>query len=153
MREHPQFGPWIGFKAADMIERIGIAEVSFTLEDVLRVESPREAAVRWWEMTYNTKPESPLLALKECARQLMYTEDGLVAQAGCSMRLTAPPRNERLCGLQEVETVLCKWGSHLNGHYPVGNDWEEVYTSLCAWATYSETARRLAAHIPLDVAS
>ena len=42
----------------------------------------------------------------------------------------APPQMDRPINIQEVETILCKWKSHLNGHYPTGNDIAEVRHGL-----------------------
>jgi len=52
----------------------------------------------------------------------------------------APPRFERKIELNEIETILCKWGSHMNWHYPVGIDTVELVESLSPWAGVSRTA-------------
>ena len=44
--------------------------------------------------------------------------------------LHAPPGRTRRIGIQEVETVLCKYKSHTHGRYAVGKDIEETYHSL-----------------------
>jgi hypothetical protein len=62
----------------------------------------------------------------------------------------APPSGNRMCGLQEIETILCKWKSHINGHYPVGNDVREIRHALVAWEMRSKTAARLLAVAPTE---
>lgn len=61
---------------------------------------------------------------------------------------TAPPRHERAIDLQEVETILCKWKSHMNGHYPVGKDIVEISQGLQPWIKYSETAMMMSQAMP-----
>ena len=56
----------------------------------------------------------------------------------------APPRNDRGLGLQEYETVLCKWGSYLKGHYHVGEDVAGVRKGLLRFAR-CKTAQALLA--------
>ena len=48
---------------------------------------------------------------------------------------------ERPVGLQEVETILCKWKSHMNGHYPLNNDIMEIRHGLKDWLPVSALAR------------
>jgi hypothetical protein len=60
----------------------------------------------------------------------------------------APPASDRPCGPQEVETVLCKWKSHMNGHYHVGKDIREVRHALAGWG---DTADRLLKACPTEV--
>jgi hypothetical protein len=52
----------------------------------------------------------------------------------------APGRLDRKIGPQEIETVLCKWGSHLSGHYPLYNDLHEIKNSVSNWVPHSNCA-------------
>ena len=52
--------------------------------------------------------------------------------------------------IQEVETVLCKWKSHMNGHYPLWNDIHDVNTGLEPWAGCCSAARAFLAHMPKE---
>ena len=56
-----------------------------------------------------------------------------------------PAAGRRNCGVQEAETVLCKFKSYLNGHYPVGKDTLEIRHALEGWG---DTAARLLRHVP-----
>lgn len=58
-------------------------------------------------------------------------------------RFKAPPFNDRPLNFQEFETILCKWKSHQNGHYPIGKDIEEISHTLDQWKEVSPTAGRL----------
>jgi hypothetical protein len=44
--------------------------------------------------------------------------------------LMAPPDFARPVNVQEIETCLCKYKSHINGHYPPGKDTLEVLNGL-----------------------
>jgi hypothetical protein len=57
----------------------------------------------------------------------------------------APPRFERPCGIQEVESIACKHAAHLNGTYFIGKDIKEVRHSLIGWGA---TAAKLLQHMP-----
>lgn len=143
----PLFGPWIGFKVADMVDRVLGQEVSFREGDVFcdMFKDPTEAALRLWRLKagfpHRTKPE-----LKKGIKQVMPRDKGkavsdvvnyLIAEFD---ELQAPPSNDRAIGVQEVETVLCKWKSHMNGHYPLYNDIDEIGDGAAPWTQFSETA-------------
>ena len=51
----------------------------------------------------------------------------------------------RRVNVQEVETIFCKYKSHLKGHYPVGKDSEEIRHALEGWG---DTAQELQKYIP-----
>lgn len=124
------FGDWISFKVADMLERVGRIPVRFTEREAM-YETPTQgamlAAESWWGPNAAwAGPEPVLTRLREELKDLR-----------------APPRADRALGLQELETVLCKWKSHLNGHYTVGKDSVEVSHALQAWAPRSLLASRM----------
>jgi hypothetical protein len=123
------FGPWIAFKVGDMVERLGLAEVSFADGDVFLFDSPREGA----EMVckrYSTSPQK-----NPGAWAVKHVLEGL-------KDLKAPPRYERRLNCQEAETILCKWKSHLNGRYEVGHDTAELRRGLLRFAK-CKTSQRL----------
>jgi hypothetical protein len=49
----------------------------------------------------------------------------------------------------EIETILCKWKSHQNGHYPPGHDLMEIRRGTEPWA-FSKTAEVLLEHLPIS---
>ena len=120
------FGDWIAFKVADMLERLGLLPVTFDL-DTDMYESPRKGAELLWVTEYRGG---------EYAKEAEERMPGNVAEWACgrlakSLGYTkAPPRNERLLGPQEYETILCKWKSHMSGHYRVGEDVEALGSAL-----------------------
>jgi hypothetical protein len=95
VRAWPQFGPWIAFKAADMLERV--------LRHPLRFRS--DLGIMYAE---------PLSGLQIATRD----EGNLVTAEAMWNRLLAhfwdlpaPPRGDRRCGPQEVDTICCKFKS------------------------------------------
>jgi hypothetical protein len=112
VRTLPQFGPWIAFKLADIGERVLGIPITFPNDLGLLYDSPRKA-LEDLSSTVVASPEE--------------IWDVLVKYFA---RFQAPPGNDRPCGPQEVETILCKYGSYLSGHYYVGKDVHEVLESL-----------------------
>lgn len=142
VRDHVQFGPWIGFKVADMTERVLGVPVDFTDAEVFMFDDPRRAALLFWRLSQNlpegSKPRDEKHVLELVVHFLTTTFSDW----------KAPPHFDRPVGLQEVETILCKWKSHLNGHYPLNNDITEIRAGLQPWLEHSPTARRFFAAMP-----
>lgn len=124
----PQFGPWMAFKIADMLERCFRVPVSFTQSEVFMYRDPREAAIKLWldraGLDPKATPKEPDKAIYQAVNYLLdYFKD-----------YDAPPHMDRKVNLQEIETILCKWKSHMNGHYPLLNDTTEIKANLKLWA-------------------
>lgn len=126
------FGPWISFKVADMLERLGLTNVDFNTDNEGAVfDSPREGAIRLWVQEVGSIPDG--IATTKWAM------DRIVEELGSYL---APPRYERTINYQEAETILCKWKSYLNGHYHVGEDIAACRKALLRFSR-SRTAQRL----------
>lgn len=120
----PLFGPWIAFKAVDMLDRC--AGVAVNVSDCAL------------EMYKEPVAGANLIATLE--KGFWSTEQVvnlLLTQFG---DMLAPPRYERLVDILEVETILCKFKSHFTGHYPPGKDSREVIERL---EGYGETAEKM----------
>ena len=110
------FGDWISFKVADMLDRLGLSKVEFSADDIFSMfDSPKQGAQLMFSM-YNGSGEPSQWALQR-----------ILAVLGS---YKAPPMFERAINVQEVETILCKWKSHMNGHYEVGKDIREIREAL-----------------------
>lgn len=122
------FGPWIAFKVADMLERLGICPVQFDGAALSLFDSPREGAdLAWKRYGVGPRPDrTEEWAVESILRQLGHTETCPNGRIG----YLAPPRYERSINVQEAETVLCKWKSYLGGHYHLGEDIESCRKSL-----------------------
>ncbi|MDB5177565.1 MAG: hypothetical protein JWN75_1233 [Candidatus Saccharibacteria bacterium] len=126
----PQFGPWIAFKVADMLERCLGVPVAFSNEVALLYKEPAKCLDILYDVTA-TPTSDTYRDLEEWA-----------------MRMPAPPLLDRPCSHQEIETVLCKYKSHLGGHYEVGKDTKELREGLEGWG---KTAKKLLAAAPVVV--
>lgn len=139
---HVGFGPWIGFKIADMLDRVLGIPVDFSTDDVFMFKDPEQAALKLWNQRLGypdtARPKDKAVAIKTVVDYLK--------QEFHSFR--APPALDRPVGLQEVETVLCKWKSHMNGHYPLWNDVHEIGEGLTPWFSCCETARKFSDAMP-----
>src|SRR5687768_1451112 len=134
-KQLPLFGPWIAFKIADMVDRVlGFQVAGFDQAAVFMFADPTKAALRLWALKAGlpetARPKDPDKAIQQVVEYL--TEHFQDFQA--------PPRGDRPVGLQEVETVLCKWKSHMNGHYPLYNDIHEIHEGVKPWRTINSTA-------------
>jgi len=114
------FGDWIAFKAADMLEVLGVCGIAFDMGSMLMFDSPREGALMVCQ-----EQRGKLFAREQDSIQwgVDYIQNGL-------RHWLAPPRFERVVGIQEVETILCKWKSHCNGKYEVGHDARELWQTI-----------------------
>lgn len=127
VQEHVLFGPWISFKIADMVDRVLGIPVSFEHAHVFMFKDPVKAALMLWRqrmgLEENARPKDQAGVILEIVKYLIHEFEDL----------RAPPLYDRPIGLQEVETVLCKWKSHVNGHYPLFNDIDEIAEGLEGW--------------------
>lgn len=128
VRTWPMFGEWIAFKVVDMLERCAGVKCPVSSDLILMYDEPYKAL--------------EILAKDQKPEQVF---DGLLAHFA---QFQAPPRGDRPCGPQEVETILCKVKSHWNGHYWVGKDIHEHRAALKGWG---ETADQLLRAYPKEV--
>lgn len=142
VQQHVGFGPWMGFKVADMIDRVLGVRITFTDAEVFMFKDPEKAAMMLWEQRQGhlypagSKPKREVI--------LAGITDYLIKTFA---DLPAPPSGDRPVNIQEVETVLCKWKSHMNGHYPLYNDIDEIDAGLAPWSDVY-TAKVLRHHMP-----
>ena len=131
VKTHTLFGPWISFKVADMVDRVLDIPVDFDQAAVFMFKDPMKAA----EMLFCQRARLDYKLVKavrfDVGEVVSYLEKTF-------SDLKAPPFNDRPIGLQEVETVLCKWKSHMNGHYPLNNDIDEINEGLKGWGKAAE---------------
>lgn len=112
----PQFGPWIAFKAADMLERVMGLPVSFPNDITTLYRDPRKGAELAGPLLGHLTPQGVTERLLEEYRHMV-----------------APPGGDRYVNVQEVETVLCKWKSARGGHYWIGADTKAHREELQRW--------------------
>ena len=143
VQEHKAFGPWIGFKIADMIERVLGEPVCFNRAEVFMFKDPVKAVLRLWR--YHTgygetaKPKDLNGVIVEVVNWLI---DAFKDHK-------APPLMDRAPGLQEIETILCKWSHHMTGHYPLMADTIQITEKeLGPWEDVSVSCKQYASCMP-----
>lgn len=123
------FGDWVSFKIADIAERVLGYPVDFTDCELGIYADPRKGAALagFCDMSYPiTDAEMKLVC------------DGYVREFS---RFKAPPHGDRKCNIQEVETIFCKYKSHVNGQYRVGKDTREIRHGLGGWGKTASEVR------------
>lgn len=132
------FGPWIAYKIADMSDAVLNVPVDFEGEYSLLFEDPVLGAacvVLGDAGGFYAAPElvrdakMHLAQAGAQARSRIAQDAVILLQQGPLGKLRSPVA-DRLLALQEYETVLCKYKSHLNGHYPLGKDTREILEIL-----------------------
>jgi len=134
VKSYRGFGDWAAFKMADLLAQVCGYRVTFSNAAVFMFESPVEGSIMvaksWdWFVTCST-PEQ--------------VSAELIQKFG---HLKAAPDYSRPINIQEVETVLCKWKSHVKGKYAVGHDIEEIRHGMKDWL-FSPTAKVFFDKIP-----
>lgn len=133
------FGPWIAFKMVDMLDRVLNHPVDYSDAHLNMFREPVKAAL----LIHDAEHQHP-----DCPDQ--------VSKVACIVRamtqefsgFKAPPEHDRYVALPEVETILCKWKSHINGHYPLFNDTDKITRGLVNWEPHSRLARQLRINMP-----
>lgn len=140
---HVGFGPWIGFKIADMVDRVLGVRVDFDTAAVFMFKDPEKAAMMLWEQREGHRyPEGT----KPKREAILSAVTNHLTQSFKDYR--APPFGDRPVNIQEVETILCKWKSHMNGHYPLWNDVDEINAGLDEWKDTCPSVRAFADLMP-----
>lgn len=141
-REHLIFGPWIGFKIADMLDRVLGVPVDFDEAAIFMFKDPVKAVVMLWQQktgyTGKAKPKDLNSVIHQTVAWL--TDE--------FKEFKAPPLYDRPVDLQEVETILCKWKSHMNGHYPLLKDSTEIKAAVASWAVVSKASKNFLENMP-----
>jgi hypothetical protein len=125
----PAFGPWIAFKMCDVMERCLDLPVDFADCNLGFYKEPRAGAALLATGDAEARIDDAALTAVSAA---------LLSRLG---GLKAPPDRKRRINVQEAETVLCKYKSSCNGHYPLGKDTREVFEALHGWGKYADRMR------------
>lgn len=150
VESHTGFGPWMGFKIADMAERVLGGHVDFSNCQLKMFKDPRQGASLAYFLDHVEPKQLKLLGdprpweFPATDAQITATVDKYVA-LWRKKRAKAPPAKDRLVNIQEIETIFCKYKSHYKGHYPIGKDTHEIGKALEGWG---DLARQLKKGLP-----
>lgn len=153
-QRHRGFGEWIAFKIADMSERVLGYATDFNDCHLGIYKDPRQgAAVAYleWSPHEEARDWESQVGLEAASRPWDYpiTDSALKSTVDhyvkAFKKYTAPGGTPRPVNVQEVETIFCKYKSHLKGHYPLGKDSREIRHGLEGWGDLAAELRR---HLP-----
>lgn len=152
---HRGFGEWIAFKIADMSERVLGYATDFSDCHLGIYKDPRQgAAVAYISAGLHVEMSPPANGYEYpweypiTDAQLKVTVDHYVK---VFRKFNAPGGTPRPVNVQEVETIFCKYKSHLKGHYPMGKDTREIHHGLTGWGDLAQELQRAlpAVQLPL----
>jgi hypothetical protein len=145
VESHYLYGRWIGFKIADLLDRVVGHPVSFDSSAIFMFDDPTKAANILYARRVLKIQDHTKVKTRLNAKGL---EDVITWMKEQFKGHLAPPLMDRPIGLQECETILCKWKSHLNGHYPDYNDIDEINDGVQSWWEHSSLAKRFLDAMP-----
>jgi len=116
LKMFPGIGSWAAWKFCDLLERVAGIEIDFSDVDFrIAYDYPLKGLCR-----VNGEPDSFVPNLKDRLTYEAFMHSALL-QLGDVKNLEAPGGG-RTINIQEVETCLCKYHSHLQGRYTLGKD-------------------------------
>jgi len=148
VESHPGFGPWMSFKIADMAERVLGYGVNFDNCSLNMYKDPTQgAAVGYLEWmgsggildageraAYEAKPWTYPVVPEEISQSVAY----YIKTFNKRHKVGSLPGLKRALNIQEIETIFCKYKSHIKGHYPVGKDTREIVHGLKGWGDLAQ---------------
>jgi Amino acid:DNA transferase len=137
-QSHEGFGSWAAFKIADLCDAVLGAEVAQDDITAFLYDTPRKSIMENYEAGRLPFQATDKTVLEKAMRWLQ--------QELSDCRI--PHKAGRAPDWFSLETVWCKFHSHLTGHYPVGKDVREIRHGLEPWLNSSPTARRFLAAMP-----
>lgn len=152
VQTHRGFGPWIAFKIADMSERLLGCNTDFSDCHLGIYKDPRQGAavaLLEWSPRDEAREYEGLRGLDAKPWEYPISDGQLADTVTHYVKVfkgyKAPPDSNRPVNVQEVETIFCKYKSHLKGHYPPGKDTRELRHGLKGWGDLADELRR---HLP-----
>jgi len=141
VRTHRGFGSWISFKVADMLDRVLDENIQFLDAEVMMFDEPRKSALMIAERYGLYSGTSTMSEEEKISWSVQFLKNRLDD-------LRSPPAGDRPLGIQEFETILCKWKSHQSGKYDVGHDIIEIRSAIQPWAKRCRTAAQFLEQMP-----
>ena len=130
--EIPMFGSWITWKLCDMGERCLGFPIDFSDCSLAIYRDPAQGAALIETGDWRAKGVDVAEVAKRVEREFH--------------TFLAPPGFDRPVGIQEVETIFCKWKAFFKGSYYLGKDIVDIGERL--EETDGRTAKRLSRCLP-----
>lgn len=138
---HLSVGEWLSFKMVDLVDAVLRVPVDQSDAAPFLYDAPVQAMLRFWREAQGlpapARPLDPAAAVRNVTLHLLR-----------ELRDLSPPHKPgEAVDLFCIETCACKWGSHMNGHYPLYNDIDEISHGMQGWLI-NDTAQRFLAAMP-----
>ena len=134
-KQHRSVGAWMGFKLVDLVDACMGYEIDQSDIMLFMYDTPRESLLRRWQEKYQlpatAKPRDEEAVIRG---MVQYYQDIFKDH-------TIPHKPGKPLDMFCLETIFCKYQSHLNGHYPLYNDIDEITHGLLSWLPYSKNAK------------
>lgn len=132
--EHRSIGSWLSFKVVDLVDACCGVEVDQSDITPFLYDTPKQVMLRYWReaqgLPETARPRDERAVLEGVNDFLRHKLEGC----------TLPHKPSKPVDNFALETIWCKYGSHLNGHYPPLNDIREIGEGLVPWARFCPTA-------------
>lgn len=139
-REHRSVGNWLSFKMVDLVDACLGAEVDQSDVAPFLYETPRVALLDVWRARhYGMRPADEGAAVLEQLASLRTALSGH----------TVPHKPGRPLDMFCLETVACKHGSHMSGHYALWTDTDDIGGGLARWVACSPAAAEFQRAMPV----
>lgn len=141
---HRSVGTWLSFKMVDLVDACMGGNIDQGDSTPFFYDAPRNSMLRQWRELEGW-PDTTVPKRGMEPRVLLGMNDWLRGKLAGE---TSPHKPGQPLDNFCLETIWCKHQSHLNGHYPLYNDIDEINAGLAPWAPYSEAAQRFLAAMP-----
>lgn len=141
-QEHRSIGTWMSFKLVDLVDACMNAPIDQADITMFFYDTPKKSLLRLWRekqgFNDNVVPKNELQVLEAMVEYL----------AEVFHSFAIPHKPTKQVDMFTLETIACKHLSHLNGHYPLYNDIDEITEGLAKWIPYSSNAQLLNRNMP-----
>lgn len=141
-RKYRGIGQWMAFKIVDLLDACLGAEVDQRDVEPFLYDTPRESFLRMYREDMG-QADSGVTEERAAQAAMQWLRSQLLSE-------TIPHKPGKRLDNFCLETIACKHKSHLNGHYPPGNDIAEIQEGLAPWVQVSRAAEDFLAAMPRD---
>lgn len=136
-REYRSVGSWLAFKVADLIDACLGVDLDQSEVDLFLYDTPFQSLLAEYERRHGIphEPDVAASSMMEMLRQRF-------------SRYDVPHKPGKQADLFCLETIACKHGSHMSGHYPLYNDIDDITRGMQSWLATCATARAFLAAMP-----
>lgn len=144
-QNHRSVGTWMGFKLVDLVDACMDKDIDQSDISMFIYDTPKKSMLRLWreKMGYpeSVKPKDERVVLEA---MIEYAKEAF-------KEFTIPHKPGKPVDLFTLETCFCKHASHLNGHYPLYNDIDEINHGLQGWIPSNSNAKLFYEKMPKHV--